>query len=140
MFGEPLPGQERPPECFFEIISGLEIVPAVLLGFRKQRVLHHIEDQFTDVLATADAPLGEYGLGHGTVLGQSVLSRAIEELLAADMPGRFLFQWFRRGPGDDFLLMIERLADEEISFTRIPRILGDNLFKLFVEIDSVHRG
>src|SRR3989442_885718 len=78
-------GQERVAERLVKIVAALEILTSVSVGFAEQPVVHHVEDEFAEILAAVDAPFVEDGRGHRAKLLERELPYAVEQLAAADV-------------------------------------------------------
>src|ERR1043166_5655889 len=127
--------KERFAKRLVEFVAALEIVAAVLLGLREERVLHHVENKLAKILAAANAPRLEHRHRHRAVLLERELADAGEQLLAADVARHI----FLRGLAQGLLRVVERFADEVIGLAGVTRVFGQDFFELFVEVDSVHR-
>src|SRR5207249_8856268 len=112
-----LRGKKWFAERFVEIVAAFEIFTAIGLGFAKQFTLDQVENQFAEVLTTADAPLFEDAHSHGPKLGQGVFTDSLEQLPAGDVPHRALALF-----ADNFLSVIQRFTQELISIPVITRI------------------
>ena len=72
-------------EDVFEIVPSPKIVLAVLLRLGEETGVHHAEDDFSEILAGADPPVGENVAGEGAVFLQSELPDPLQEFPAADV-------------------------------------------------------
>src|SRR5215471_18694987 len=73
------------PKGFFKIIAALKIRPAVLVGFREQAGVDHVEDDLAEVRAALHTPFLENGHHHGTELLEGEIPDAAEQLLSTDV-------------------------------------------------------
>jgi hypothetical protein len=104
-------GEIGAAEGLVEVVTGGEILPAILIGFPEFALFDEIEDEFTEVGAGTDAPFIEDEDGHGSVFLEGELADAFEEFGYGDVAGA----------GIESLGVVEGGAQEEVS---LPGITG----------------
>ena len=76
--GEGPGGPEWLDKRFFEVEPAAKIFAAILLSFAEHAFIHHVEHEFTEVFAPANAPIIEHGFRHRAELVQGVLAEAVQ--------------------------------------------------------------
>jgi len=132
-FGLPAGGQERPAEGLIKVVAAIEISAGVLVGFRQQAILDHVEDDFAEVVTLMNAPFLKDSHGHGAELAEGEAADAPEQFLPADMADAAAVF-----PADAFLGVVQRLANELVGVAGIARVFGPDYLERFIETDFVH--
>jgi len=121
-------------ESLVKIIAVREVFTAVTFGLRQKFDLDHVENNFTKVLAREDIPFLQDRFRHRAKLRQRMFPDTLQQFLAGDMPGPATVILF----GYDFLRVVQRFANKEISVARVTRVFGVDLLESFFETDFLH--
>ena len=125
--------QIRSHEGRVEIVAAAEVLDGIGVGLSEDPFADEIVDHLAEILAAAHAPIAEDRRHHGAVFLQRILADALEQLLAGDVVAAFL--------GLFALLygVVERVAEEEIRFSIVARILFNDQIEFFTEFEFLHR-
>lgn len=72
-------------KSFKEVIPVMEMFLAVIFIFLEEPDIDEVVDDFSEVLASMDAPLVQEESSHGAVFMEGELPDAVEEILTCDM-------------------------------------------------------
>ena len=114
-------------------VSPREIMPRVFVCLCEHVSIHQIENNFTEVLALTDPPIIKERDGHGSVLIDSELPDALQQLLTGDVAHRSTLLLC-----EFFLSMVKSLSNKKIRFALVPRILGYDFFEHIIEFNTLH--
>ena len=125
--------EERPNESIMKTISPCEIMPRVFVCFCEHVSIHQIEYNFAEVLASTDPPIIQERDRHRSILIDSELPDALQQLLAGDVAYRSTLLLC-----EFFLSMVKSLPNKKIRLALVPRILGYDFFEHIIEFNTLH--
>jgi hypothetical protein len=120
----------RAAEGGFKVIAVVEIMNGVIFSFTEDVFVDEIENDLPEIGAGVHSPVIQDGHGQRPVFAKRVLADSLKQLGGGNMSlrplGGLLHQLGRE---------IKRLADEDIGFSLVAVILGENLRQGFMDAD-----